>query len=98
MGRHRNNAQRVISALKAAVGREASGERAALLDIYRTSGTHQKILVCDRAFAVLGSFNWLSCRGEQDQEYRNETSILLRDPAAINELARIAQEEWSSAP
>jgi hypothetical protein len=97
-GRHRNNAQRVISALKAAVGREAQGERTALLDIYKTGGTHQKILVCDRAFAVLGSFNWLSYRGEQDEGYRNETSILLRDPAAIEDLARIAQEEWSTAP
>lgn len=97
VGRHRNNAQRVISALKAAVGREASGDRAALLDIYKTSGTHQKILVCDRVFAVLSSFNWLSYRGEQDTEYRNETSILLRDPAAIEDLAHIAQEEWSSA-
>lgn len=94
-GRHRNNAQRVISALKAAVGREALGERAALLDIYKTSGTHQKILVCDRAFAVLGSFNWLSYRGEQDEGYRNETSILLRDPTAIEDLARIALQEWS---
>jgi hypothetical protein len=95
-GRHRNNAARVIAALKAAVGREGAAQQATLLDIHKTGGTHQKILVCDRTFAVLGSFNWLSYRGEQDEEYRNETSILLHDRAAIEELARIAFEEWSS--
>ena len=29
-------------------------------DIVKTIGTHQKILVCDRTFAITGSFNWLS--------------------------------------
>jgi hypothetical protein len=95
-GRNRANAQKVIRALSAAAAQVAPPEKAKLLDIRKTSGTHQKILVCDRAFAVLGSFNWLSYRGEQDKEYRNETGILLRDSASVSELARIALREWPS--
>jgi len=93
-GRNRANAQKVIRALKAAVSRETEASQAALLDIQRTSDTHQKILVCDRTFAVLGSFNWLSYRGELDREYRNETSMVLREPASVGELARIALRGW----
>ena len=59
-----------------------------------TGDTHQKILVCDRSFGVLGSFNWLSYRGERDKEYRNETNILLRDPASVIELTQIALRGW----
>jgi hypothetical protein len=93
-GRNHANAQRVIRELKKAVERVAPPERRELLDIKKTSGTHEKILVCDRAFAVLGSFNWLSYRGEVDKEYRNETSVLLRDSDSVRELARIALREW----
>lgn len=93
-GRNRANAQKVIRALRAAVAREASPEQAALLDIQRTSDTHQKILVCDRTFAALGSFNWLSYRGELDSGYRNETSIVLREPTSVGELARISLKGW----
>jgi phosphatidylserine/phosphatidylglycerophosphate/cardiolipin synthase-like enzyme len=93
-GRNRANAQKVNRALRAAVAREASPEQAALLDIQRTSDTHQKILVCDRAFAALGSFNWLSYRGDLDSGYRNETSIVLHEPASVEELARISLKGW----
>jgi hypothetical protein len=93
VARHRANAQRVIRAMNTAVSREGSlsGGR---LEIQRVSDTHQKILICDRAYGVLGSFNWLSYRGELDEQYRNETSIVVREPAAIAELARIALSVW----
>ncbi len=93
-GRNRSNAQKVIRALKTAVSQHATAEQASLLDIQRTGDTHQKILVCDRTFAVLGSFNWLSYRGELDSQYRNETSILLHEPTSITELAQIALRGW----
>ncbi len=93
-GRNRTNAQKVIRAIATAVDLHTPPERARLLDIQRTGDTHQKILVCDRSFGVLGSFNWLSYRGERDREYRNETSILLRDPASVTELAQIALRGW----
>jgi phosphatidylserine/phosphatidylglycerophosphate/cardiolipin synthase-like enzyme len=94
LGRHHANAQKVIRALRAAVAREASSEQISLLDIQRTSDTHEKILVCDRTFAVIGSFNWLSYRGELDREYRREASVILRESASVAELARIALREW----
>lgn len=94
LGRHHANAQKVIRAMKTAVSRAASAEQASLLDIQRTSDTHEKILVCDRSFAVIGSFNWLSYRGEMDCGYRREASVILRDPASVAELARIALREW----
>jgi len=93
-GRNRANAQKVIRALKAAVSREAKPAQVALLDIQRTSDTHQKILVCDRTFGVLGSFNWLSYRGELDSAYRRETSIVLRELTGVEELAAIALRGW----
>lgn len=92
-GRNRAIAQRVIRALRESVAQKARGEQENLLTIQKTRGTHRKILVCDRTFGVLGSFNWLSYRGDPDKEYRNETSILLREPATIEELARIALSE-----
>jgi len=92
-GRNRAIAQKVIWALKKSVAQKAHAGQESLLNIQKTRGTHRKILVCDRTFGVLGSFNWLSYRGEQDREYRNETSIMLRDPATIEELARIALSE-----
>jgi phosphatidylserine/phosphatidylglycerophosphate/cardiolipin synthase-like enzyme len=61
-----------------------------------TRGTHQKILICDRTFAVTGSFNWLSYAGEQDEGYRNETGTLFRHIDQINALATIALQALSS--
>lgn len=88
--RNRANAQKVIGAIRAAVRRDCTEAQASLLDIRRVSDTHEKILICDRTAATLGSFNWLSYRGELDKEYRRETSIVLREPVSVNELARIA--------
>ena len=94
LGRNHANAQKVIKALRAALARIASAEQGRLLDIQRVSDTHEKILVCDRSFAVIGSFNWLSYRGELDREYRREASVILRESASVVELARIASRGW----
>src|SRR5258708_35795800 len=52
------------------------------------------ILVCDQTYGVLGSFNWLSYRGELDEQYRKETSIVLREPKYVVELTKIALRGW----
>ena len=65
-------------------------------DIVETTGTHQKILVCDRRFAITGSFNWLSYRGKQKEGYSQELSVLFRYIDQVNELANIALEVWKS--
>ncbi len=61
--------------------------------IVKTTGTHQKILVCDKQFAITGSFNWLSFTGEGN---RHELSVLFRHLDQINELTDIALETWNS--
>ncbi|MBV9689455.1 MAG: hypothetical protein JO202_07065 [Ktedonobacteraceae bacterium] len=94
-GRNRSNAQRVIRALQEAVAQARAAPE--LLDIQRVSDTHEKILVCDRHYGTLGSFNWLSYRGELDRQYRSETSTVLRDPQTVEELARIALSGWPTA-
>lgn len=67
-----------------------------LLEIVKTKGTHQKILICDRTFAVTGSFNWLSYLGEQDEGYRNELGTLFRRSNEITEIVSIAQSVLAS--
>lgn len=67
-----------------------------LHDIVKTTGTHQKILVCDRQFAITGSFNWLSYAGKQDEGYRQELSVLFQHPDPVKELAEIALSVWRS--
>lgn len=84
--RNRNNIQAVKNALRRFVPANFSS----LLELKQTSGTHQKILVCDHSFAVTGSFNWLSYVGQQDEGYRNETGTLFRGEQQVAEIRRIA--------
>ena len=44
------------------------------LTVKRTE-THEKFIICDDKFCALGSFNWLSYRGDVDRGYRRETSF-----------------------
>ena len=90
--RNRNNVRQVKNAFERAI---TKGPKS-LLEMRETSGTHQKILICDRKFAVAGSFNWLSYVGERDEGYRNETSVLLRQREAVDKLATIALQAFSS--
>lgn len=65
-------------------------------DIVKTTGTHQKILVCDRTFAITGSFNWLSYKGQKDRGYRQELGVVFRHHDPVNEIAEIALQTWNS--
>lgn len=84
--RNRNNTQAVKSAFRRFIPQDLLP----LLELTETNGTHQKILICDRAFAVTGSFNWLSYVGQQDEGYRNETGTLFRGKQQVHEIAQIA--------
>jgi hypothetical protein len=86
--RNRANAQRVIRAMTKAVEQEGPPMPGGKLDIQRVGDTHEKILICDRTYAILGSFNWLSYRGELDELYCKNTSIVLREPTTVAELTR----------
>jgi hypothetical protein len=92
--RNRANAQRVKNAMKNAVDKEGKVALGGKLDIQRISDTHQKILLCDRSFGILGSFNWLSYRGELDAQYRTEISSVFHDPTVIEKLAKRALQGW----
>ena len=89
--RKERNARYVIDRLR---GFTRGRER--LLNFYRVDATHQKIVICDRKFAITGSFNWLSYRGDKDDGYRRETSVVLRDPQAVEHLAQTVFDALST--
>lgn len=47
--------------------------------------THEKILICDRSYIIVGSFNWLSFRGEKLRGLRLEKSIYTEDKGVIDD-------------
>lgn len=91
--RNRNNLYEVKKALQQVVPPASTH----LLEMVETDGTHQKILVCDRSFAVNGSFNWLSYLGQKDAGYRDETGTLFRGKHQVEELAAIALRAFANA-
>ena len=67
-------------------------------------GTHEKILICDEKYAVIGSWNWLShkyssiCKmqGLNDKIIvRHETSVKLETKAEISELKNMIMDRVS---
>lgn len=47
--------------------------------------THAKLLLYDEVCVVLGSFNWLSFKGDPNATFRDEQSFLVTIPKIINE-------------
>jgi len=47
--------------------------------------THAKILLVDRRFVIITSFNWLSYKGDSNLPLREEEGYLLEDSAAVDE-------------
>jgi hypothetical protein len=45
--------------------------------------SHAKVLLQDELFVVLGSFNWLSFRGDPDRAFRDEQSALVALPSMV---------------
>lgn len=46
----------------------------------RLGDTHCKILICDQKFAIVGSFNWLSFKGDPNRTFRDERSTFVAAP------------------
>jgi len=90
--RRRNN----IAAVKRKLGRIV-GERAEL-ELRDVGSTHQKILICDRQYGIIGSFNWLSYRGDIDAGYRLESSTLLRSRIDVERLGQLANRTLGITP
>ena len=51
----------------------------------RLGDTHAKILIVDRAFFVISSFNWLSFKGDPNQTFREEWGTLVTIPSVVDE-------------
>jgi phosphatidylserine/phosphatidylglycerophosphate/cardiolipin synthase-like enzyme len=51
--------------------------------VFRKVDSHAKVLLQDELFVVLGSFNWLSFRGDPDRAFRDEQSALIALPTMV---------------
>ncbi|KLO59428.1 hypothetical protein AA671_07635 [Delftia tsuruhatensis] len=64
--------------------------------------THRKLLVCDDAFSVITSFNWLSYRGDPKDKPRDEYGQLVRKPRYVDkhyaEGLVLIEQGYSGAP
>jgi hypothetical protein len=52
----------------------------------RLGDTHAKILVLDRRFVVVTSFNWLSFRGDPNRPFRDERGTLVAVPEEVDRI------------
>ncbi len=68
----------------------------ALEDIVETSGSSQRILICDRQFAIAGNFNWLSSLGIREKGYQRAYSAVYLQHEVVDELAHIALQTWKT--
>lgn len=50
---------------------------------FKKVDSHAKVLLQDELFVVLGSFNWLSFRGDPDRTFRDEQSALIALPSMV---------------
>lgn len=50
--------------------------------------THEKILICDEQFVVIGSYNWLSFRGDRKRGFTSETSVCIEDPHFVSDMKK----------
>ncbi|MEK6285627.1 MAG: hypothetical protein AABO57_07795 [Acidobacteriota bacterium] len=65
--------------------------------------THAKVLLYDRGVVVIGSFNWLSFKGDPDRTFRDEQGFLVAVPAIVDqvfddEVARFSEQPVASRP
>jgi hypothetical protein len=64
----------------------------------KLGNTHAKVLVCDRAFIVTGSFNWLSFLGDAGRTYRDEQSTLVEIPEHIDDVYKEELKAFAADP
>lgn len=52
----------------------------------KVDNTHRKIVVCDKKFGIVTSFNFLSFKADPKKTYRDELGVILRDKKTIEDL------------
>lgn len=57
-----------------------------LFHMVRLGDTHAKVLVCDSRFSIVTSFNWLSFRGDDTLDFRDERGYYVGLSAKVDEL------------
>ncbi len=57
-----------------------------LFHMTRLGDTHAKVLVCDSRFSIITSFNWLSFRGDEQLEFRDERGYYVGLTEKVNEV------------
>lgn len=60
--------------------------------------THEKVLIKDCDFEVVGSFNWLSFRGDPERKLRREHSLKVVDPAYVESQFAVFESRFRSKP
>jgi hypothetical protein len=58
---------------------------------------HAKILVCDSMFAMTGSYNFLSFRGDH-RKVRDEQAVLMQDPGDISKIVKDVMAKFFTPP
>ncbi len=53
--------------------------------------THEKVLICDKKFVVVGSFNWLSFKGDKQRGLRLEKSVYTEELSVIEDALKDIQ-------
>ncbi|MEA2275256.1 MAG: hypothetical protein QOC78_216 [Solirubrobacteraceae bacterium] len=61
----------------------------------RFGDTHAKILVCDSRFSIITSFNWLSFRGDEQLDFRDERGYYVGLQAKVDELFESYRERFA---
>lgn len=69
-----------------------------LLHVTKLGDTHEKVLLSDRKFMVITSFNWLSFRGDPERGLRQETGVYLEIPERIDEAASVFMQRLGVTP
>ena len=55
------------------------------LILHDLKNSHEKILIVDNEYVVVGSYNWLSFQQDPRSRYRRENAVLIRQAQTINE-------------
>lgn len=77
---------------------DALAARHATFHFRRLGDTHAKVLLCDDRFVIVGSFNWLSFRGDPSRTFRDERSMLVTMPDVIEQQFRALVSRFEGPP
>ncbi len=67
-----------------------------LFHMTRLGDTHAKILVCDSRFSIATSYNWLSFKGDEQLEFRDERGYYVGLSEHVDELFESYRERFDS--